>query len=61
MNKPLSINEVVFYFLLCGGLMSLNGFQALDLIYLLTTIILSGLCLLFKKRNVAGIGHFDRS
>ena len=31
--------------------MSLNGFQALDLIYLLTTIILSGLCLLLKKER----------
>lgn len=56
MNKPLSINEVVFYFLLCGGLMSLNGFQALDLIYLLTTIILSGLCLLLKKGTWLALG-----
>lgn len=51
MNKPLSINEVVFYFLLCGGLMSLNGFQALDLIYLLTTIILSGLSVCYSKKE----------
>jgi two-component system sensor histidine kinase DesK len=49
MSKLHLISEFCFYFLFCVVLMTLNGFQAQDLFYMLTTIILSGLCLLFQK------------
>jgi two-component system sensor histidine kinase DesK len=56
MSKKHSISELVCYFLLCGGLMSVNGFHTLDLTYLLIMVILSGLCLLLQKGTWLFIG-----
>jgi two-component system sensor histidine kinase DesK len=56
MSKLHLISEFCFYFLFCVALMTLNGFQTQDLFYMLSTIILSGLCLLFQRGTWVALG-----